>query len=61
MQIKLLGVAVTLLLFLIIKSRRDIKILQTKLEIIDPILTTLLRDKQVTLRIEKDTDNNEKE
>ena len=44
MQIKLLGVAVMLLLFLIIKSRRDIKILQTKLEIIDPILTALLRE-----------------
>ena len=61
MQIKLLGVALLLLLLLVIKSRKDIKILQTKLRIIDPILTALLREGQVTLRIEKDTDNNEKE
>jgi hypothetical protein len=58
MQIKLLGVALLLLLLALIKSRRDIKILQTKLEIIDPILTILLKEGQVTLTIK---DDNEKE
>lgn len=58
MQIKLLGVTLLLLLLALIKSRRDIKILQTKLEIIDPILTILLKEGQVTLTIK---DDNEKE